>query len=80
MAASIAKVGIQVVNVGGTEPVTTQEYCQMAGEILVRNRFSRRSKAWPTWADTTRMVELLGPNKVRFAKVCAGQSKRRRTG
>ena len=34
MAASIAKVGAQVVNIGGTEPVTTQEYCQMAGEIL----------------------------------------------
>jgi UDP-glucuronate 4-epimerase len=22
------------------------------------------SKAWPIWADTTKMVELLGPSKV----------------
>ena len=33
-AAGIAKVGAEIINVGGTEAVTTQEYCQMAGEIL----------------------------------------------
>jgi len=64
-AASIAKVGAEIVNLGGTEAVTTQEYCQMAGEILGKEPiFVENSKAWPIWADTTKMVELLGPNKV----------------
>ncbi|MGO9252851.1 MAG: NAD-dependent epimerase/dehydratase family protein [Mycobacterium sp.] len=64
-AASIAKVGAEIVNLGGTEAVTTQEYCQMAGEILgTEPIFVENSKAWPIWADTTKMVELLGPNKV----------------
>ena len=60
-AAGIAKVGAEIVNVGGTEAVTTQEYCQMAGEILGKEPiFVENSKAWPIWADTTKMVELLG--------------------
>jgi nucleoside-diphosphate-sugar epimerase len=64
-AAGIAKVGAEIVNVGGTEAVTTQEYCQIAGEILGKEPvFVDNSKAWPIWADTTKMVELLGPNKV----------------
>ena len=64
-AAGIAKVGGEVVNVGGTEAVTTQEYCEMAGELLGKKPiFVENSRAWPIWADTTKMVELLGPNKV----------------
>lgn len=64
-AARIAKVGAQIVNVGGTEPVTTQEYCEIAGEILgTRPTFVENSKAWPIWADTTKMLELLGPTKI----------------
>ena len=64
-AASLAKVGAEVINVGGTEPVTTQEYCHIAGEILGKQPdFVENSKAWPIWADTTKMVELLGPNKI----------------
>jgi UDP-glucuronate 4-epimerase len=64
-AAGIARVGGEVVNVGGTEPVTTQEYCQIAGEILGETPvFIENSKAWPIWAGTTKMVELLGPNRV----------------
>jgi UDP-glucuronate 4-epimerase len=64
-AAGIAKVGAEIVNVGGTEAVTTQQYCEMAGEILGKEPiFVENSKAWPIWADTTKMVELLGPNKV----------------
>src|ERR1700749_2781091 len=64
-AIGIATVGAEVVNVGGTEAVTTQEYCQIAGEILGKEPvFVENSKAWPIWADTTKMVELLGPNKV----------------
>jgi UDP-glucuronate 4-epimerase len=64
-AAGIAKVGGEVVNVGGTEAVTTQEYCEMAGELLGKKPiFVENSRAWPIWADTTKMVKLLGPNKV----------------
>lgn len=63
--AGIAKVGAEIVNVGGTEAVTTQEYCEIAGELLGRKpEFVANSKAWPIWADTTKMVRLLGPNKV----------------
>jgi nucleoside-diphosphate-sugar epimerase len=64
-AASIAKVGAEIINVGGTEPMTTQEYCQIAGEMLGKEpTFAENSKAWPIWADTTKMVDLLGPNKI----------------
>ena len=64
-AASLATVGAEVVNIGGTEVVTTQEYCEIAGEILGKKpTFVEDSKAWPIWADTTKMVQLLGPNKV----------------
>jgi UDP-glucuronate 4-epimerase len=64
-AAGIAKVGGEVVNVGGTEAVTTQEYCEMAGELLGKKPiFVENSRAWPIWADTTKMVKLLGPNRV----------------
>jgi nucleoside-diphosphate-sugar epimerase len=64
-AVGIAKVGCQVINVGGTEAVTTQEYCEMAGEMLGKKPiFVENSRAWPIWADTTKMVALLGPNKV----------------
>lgn len=64
-AAGVAKVGAEVVNVGGTEAVTTQDYCRMAGEMLGREPiFVENSKSWPIWADTSHMVELMGPNKV----------------
>lgn len=64
-AAGIAKVGAEIVNVGGTEAITTQEYCEMAGELLGKKPvFVENSRAWPIWADTTKMVALLGPNKV----------------
>lgn len=65
-AVGIANTPAQIVNVGGTEAVTTQEYCEMAGEILGKKPiFVENSKAWPIWADTTKMVQLLGPNKVK---------------
>jgi UDP-glucuronate 4-epimerase len=64
-AAGIAKVGTEIVNVGGTEAVTTQEYCRMAGEILGKEpEFVENGRAWPIWADTTKMVQLLGSNTV----------------
>ena len=64
-AAGIAKAPAEIVNIGGTEAVTTQEYCEMAGEILgKRPIFAENSTAWPIWGDTTKMVELLGPPRV----------------
>jgi nucleoside-diphosphate-sugar epimerase len=64
-AVGIAKVGAEIVNVGGSEPVTTQEYCQIAGEILGKEpKFIENSRAWPIWADTAKMEKLLGPSKV----------------
>jgi nucleoside-diphosphate-sugar epimerase len=65
VAASTAKIGAEIVNLGGIEAVTTQEYCEMAGELLGKKpTFVENSKAWPIWADTTKMVRLLGPSKV----------------
>jgi UDP-glucuronate 4-epimerase len=64
-AAGVAKIGAEIVNVGGSEAVTTQEYCLMAGEILGKKpTFIENSKSWPIWADTTKMAKLLGPSKV----------------
>jgi UDP-glucuronate 4-epimerase len=63
--ASIAKAPAEIINVAGTEAVTTQAYCEMAGEMLGKAPiFVENSKAWPIWADTSKMVRLLGPNKV----------------
>lgn len=64
-AAGIAKVGCEIVNVGGSESCTTQEYCIMAGEMLGKEPiFAENGKSWPIWADTTKMEKLLGPSKV----------------
>lgn len=64
-AASIAKTPAEIINIGGVEAVTTQEYCQIAGEILGKEPiFVENSRSWPIWADTTKMVKLLGPSKV----------------
>jgi len=64
-AAGVAKAPAEIVNLGGTEPVTTEAYCELAGELLGKTpTFVANSKAWPIWADTTKMVELLGPNRV----------------
>jgi UDP-glucuronate 4-epimerase len=64
-AAGIAKVGAEIVNVGGSEAVTTQDYCIMAGEMLGKEPiFVENGKSWPIWADTSKMERLLGPSKV----------------
>lgn len=64
-AAGIARVGAEIVNVGGSESCTTQEYCIMAGEILGKEPiFVENGGSWPIWADTTKMEKLLGPSKV----------------
>lgn len=64
-AAGIARVGCEIVNVGGSEAITTQEYCTIAGEIAgIEPIFVENSHSWPIWGDTTRMEKLLGPSKV----------------
>jgi UDP-glucuronate 4-epimerase len=64
-AARIGKVGCEIVNVGGSEAVTTQEYCRIAGEMLGKEPIFREDgTSWPIWADTTKMEQLLGPSKV----------------
>jgi UDP-glucuronate 4-epimerase len=64
-AVGIAKSPAEIINLGGSESVTTQEYCEMAGEILGKKPiFMDNSKAWPIWADTTKMAKLLGPSRV----------------
>lgn len=64
-AARVAKAPAEIINIGGTEPVTTQDYCEMAGELLGKTpTFVDNSKAWPIWADTSKMVALLGPCRV----------------
>ncbi|MDR2857882.1 MAG: NAD(P)-dependent oxidoreductase [Novosphingobium sp.] len=64
-AAGIARVGCEIVNVGGSEAVTTQEYCMIAGELTGREPiFIENGTSWPIWADTTKMERLLGPSKV----------------
>ncbi len=64
-AAGIAKTPAEIINVGGSQAVTTQEYCEMAGEMLGKKPvFVENGKSWPIWADTTKMEKLLGPSKV----------------
>jgi nucleoside-diphosphate-sugar epimerase len=64
-AVGIAKAPAEIINLGGSESVTTQEYCEIAGEILGKKPiFVENSKAWPIWADTTKMTKLLGPSRV----------------
>jgi UDP-glucuronate 4-epimerase len=64
-AAGIARVGAEIVNVGGSESCTIQDYCIMAGEMLGKEPvFIENGTSWPIWADTTRMEQLLGPSTV----------------
>jgi hypothetical protein len=64
-AAGIAKLGCEIVNVGGSEAMTTQDYCIIAGEMLGKEPiFVENSTSWPIWGDTTKMERLLGPSKV----------------
>jgi nucleoside-diphosphate-sugar epimerase len=64
-AASIAKAPAEILNVGGTEAVTIPEYCEMAAGILGKPvSYVENGVATPIWGDVTKMVELLGPNRV----------------
>jgi nucleoside-diphosphate-sugar epimerase len=64
-AVAIARTPAEIINFAGTEPVTIQEYCDIAGELLGKKpSYVENSGAWPIWADTTRMVERIGPCRV----------------
>lgn len=64
-AATIAKAPAEIVNLAGTDPMTTQDYCRIAGEMLGREPvFVENGTSWPIWGDTTKMERLLGPCKV----------------
>jgi nucleoside-diphosphate-sugar epimerase len=63
--AFIAKAPAVILNVGGCEAVTIQDYCEMAGEMLGKKPvYVEDGRATPIWADLTRMIELLGPSKI----------------
>jgi UDP-glucuronate 4-epimerase len=64
-AAGIAKVGAEIINVGGSEMVTTQDYCRMAGEMVGKEPiFVENGTSWPIAADLTKMEKLLGPSRI----------------
>lgn len=43
----------------------TQHQFPVPGHVFeTKPTFAENSKAWPIWADTTKMVDLLGPNRV----------------
>ena len=72
-AAGIAKYPAEIINIGGTEAVTTQEYCEMAGEIAARSRSSWRTARLgrsggtrPKWSGCS------APTRFPFARACAG--------
>jgi nucleoside-diphosphate-sugar epimerase len=64
-AAGVAKAPVEIINFSGTDPCTVEEYCDYAGELMGKTpTYIYDSVMWPILADTTRMVELLGPCKV----------------
>jgi nucleoside-diphosphate-sugar epimerase len=64
-AAGIAKAPAEIVNLAGTEAVTTQDYCEMAGELLGKTpTYVENGRATPIWGETTKMLNLLGPCRV----------------
>ncbi|MBV9511380.1 MAG: NAD(P)-dependent oxidoreductase [Caulobacteraceae bacterium] len=77
--AAFAGVPAQIVNFAGTEPVTIQDYCEMAGELLdKRPVFEESNAAYPIWADTTTMVRMLGRCRVSMRGAFAASSRRGR--
>ena len=62
----IGSVPPAVVNLGGDEPVTIEEYCDYAGELLgITPRYRSTDEQYPgTFMDPARRRELLGPCRV----------------
>jgi nucleoside-diphosphate-sugar epimerase len=64
-ATRLASIPAEIVNLGGTDVCTIQDYCEMAGELVGKKPiFVENGAAWPICADTTRMEKLLGPCRV----------------
>ncbi|TAL04499.1 MAG: NAD(P)-dependent oxidoreductase [Rhodospirillaceae bacterium] len=64
-AIGIVKTPPEVVNFCGTVTTTIEEYCAIAGRYLGKApRFENTSKLYPIWPDTTKSLELLGPDRV----------------
>lgn len=64
-ALSVAKCPAEVVNFAGSQTVTIEEYCTIAGRLLGKTpKFESTGILYPIWPDMTRMHELLGPTKV----------------
>jgi nucleoside-diphosphate-sugar epimerase len=64
-AVGLASTPAEIVNFAGQEPATIEDYCGLAGEILGKTPvFEETAVAYPIWADTTRLVERLGPCRV----------------
>ena len=72
-AVGIAKTPAEIVNVGGTEAVTTQEYCEMAGDILGKKPiFVENSKPGPSGPTRARWSSCSVRRGSRCARACAG--------
>ena len=64
-AVTLAKCPAEVVNFAGTETVTIEEYCAVAGRLLRKTpTFQSTSHLYPIWPDMTKMEKLLGPTRV----------------
>jgi nucleoside-diphosphate-sugar epimerase len=66
VAATVASVPPLVVNFGGSETCSVQDYTKMAADILGVEVSYRESASayYPIWADVERMHATLGPCKV----------------
>ena len=64
-AASLATNPAEIINFAGSEPVTIQDYCGIAAELLgVTPTYEENYPLYPIWADTTRLQSKLGPCRV----------------
>jgi nucleoside-diphosphate-sugar epimerase len=82
-AAGVAATPAEIVNFAGSEPITVQEYCEIAGEHLGKTPIFEETSAayYPIWADTTKMRRILGPCRISMREglrriVEAGQGER----
>jgi len=64
-AVSLARTPPEVVNFAGSQTVTIEEYCAIAGALLSRHpKYEPTAKSYPIWPDTTKLQGLLGPTRV----------------
>ena len=69
-AAMLASVPPLIVNFGGSETCSVQDYTKLAADMLGVEVSYRESDAayYPIWADVTKMHATLGPCKVSVAE------------